>query len=70
MAAATSGQADGKGNPKPLRGTPSVVPARCARSDVVTLSFTLSPEFDQTLTIQPDGYVALKDAANGVRPGD
>jgi polysaccharide biosynthesis/export protein len=28
----------------------------------VTLSFTLSPEFDQILTIQPDGYVALKDA--------
>ena len=29
---------------------------------MVALSFTLSPEFDQTLTIQPDGYVALKDA--------
>jgi polysaccharide export outer membrane protein len=29
---------------------------------VVALSFTLSPEFDQTLTIQPDGYVTLKDA--------
>ena len=28
----------------------------------MNLSFTLSPEFDQTLTIQPDGYVALKDA--------
>jgi polysaccharide export outer membrane protein len=29
----------------------------------VTLSFTLSPELDQTLTIQPDGYVTLKDAS-------
>jgi len=28
----------------------------------VGLSFTLSPEFDQTLTVQPDGYVFLKDA--------
>jgi polysaccharide biosynthesis/export protein len=26
------------------------------------VSFTLSPEFDQTLTVQPDGYVFLKDA--------
>lgn len=35
---------------------------RLSHSDVLMLSFTLSPEFDQTLTIQPDGYVALKDA--------
>ena len=58
--AAKSGQADGEGNlqiggeRRPLY--------RLTRSDVVTLSFTLSPEFDQTLTIQPDGYVTLKDA--------
>jgi len=26
---------------------------RLNRSDVVTLSFTLSPEFDQMLTVQP-----------------
>jgi polysaccharide export outer membrane protein len=35
---------------------------RLNRSDVVALTFTLAPEFDQTLTIQPDGYVALRDA--------
>ena len=35
---------------------------RLNRSDVVSLSFTLSPEFDQTLIVQPDGYVLLKDA--------
>ena len=29
---------------------------------MVALSFTLSPEFDQILTVQPDGYIALKDA--------
>jgi polysaccharide export outer membrane protein len=60
MAAAKPGQADGKGNPR-LGGERRPL-YRLTRSDVVALSFTLSPEFDQTLTIQPDGYVALKDA--------
>ncbi len=59
MAAATTGQADGVGN---LRLGDRRPLYRLTRSDVVALSFTLSPEFDQTLTIQPDGYVALKDA--------
>jgi polysaccharide export outer membrane protein len=35
---------------------------RLNHSDVVALSFTLCPEFDQTLSVQPDGYVTLKDA--------
>ena len=60
MAAAKPGQADGTGNPR-LGGERRPL-YRLNRSDVVALSFTLSPEFDQTLTIQPDGYVALKDA--------
>jgi polysaccharide export outer membrane protein len=29
---------------------------------VVEISFTVAPEFNQTLTVQPDGYVMLKDA--------
>jgi polysaccharide biosynthesis/export protein len=29
---------------------------------VVQISFTVAPEFSQTLTVQPDGYVMLKDA--------
>jgi polysaccharide biosynthesis/export protein len=53
------GQADGMGNPT-LGGRRPLY--RLKRSDVVTLSFTLSPEFDQALTIQPDGYITLKDA--------
>lgn len=61
MAAAKPGKADGKGNPQ-LGGKRRPL-YRLNRSDVVALSFILSPEFDQTLTIQPDGYVALKDAA-------
>lgn len=57
--AAGHGQADGTGN-LVLGGRRPLY--RLNRSDVVTLSFTLSPEFDQTLTIQPDGYITLKDA--------
>jgi polysaccharide export outer membrane protein len=59
MTAAKPGQADGMGNPRLGERRPLY---RLNRSDVVALSFTLSPEFDQTLTIQPDGYVTLKDA--------
>jgi len=32
---------------------------RLCKSDVVTISFTFSPEFDQTVSVQPDGYVTL-----------
>jgi polysaccharide export outer membrane protein len=60
MAAAKPGQADGMGNPR-LGGERRPL-YRLNHSDVVALSFTLSPEFDQTLTVQPDGYVTLKDA--------
>jgi polysaccharide biosynthesis/export protein len=56
--AAKAGQADGKGNPELGRGRPLY---RLNRSDVLAVSFTLSPEYDQTLTVQPDGYVFLKD---------
>jgi len=59
MAVAKSGEADGAGNLQ-LGGRRPLY--RLNRSDVVIMSLTLSPEFDQTLTIQPDGYVALKDA--------
>jgi polysaccharide export outer membrane protein len=61
MAAAKPGQADGSGNPRLGGGSRPLY--RLNRIDVVALSFTLSPEFDQTLTVQPDGYIALKDAA-------
>jgi len=35
---------------------------RLCKSDVVAISFTFSPEFDQTVTVLPDGYIALKGA--------
>src|SRR5438874_32949 len=34
---------------------------RLRKSDVVEIRFTFSPEFDQTATIQPDGFVALRN---------
>jgi polysaccharide biosynthesis/export protein len=57
---ANPGKADGQGNlwlggqRRPLY--------RLRPSDAVEVTFTISPEFNQTLTLQPDGFVALKDA--------
>jgi polysaccharide export outer membrane protein len=58
-AATKAGKADGLGNPLLGERRPLY---RLHPSDAVDVSFTLAPEFNQTLTLQPDGYVALKDA--------
>lgn len=58
--AAKSGRADGTGNT--MLGDERHPLYRLRPSDVVEISFTVAPEFNQTLTIQPDGYVTLKDA--------
>jgi polysaccharide export outer membrane protein len=42
---------------------------RLAKSDTVDLSFTFSPDFNQTLTVQPDGFVALKGAGTLLAEG-
>ena len=34
------------------------------RSDILNLSFPLSPEFNQTVTVQPDGYITLQGAGS------
>lgn len=60
-AAAKPGKADGQGDLK-LGGERHPL-YRLRPSDAVEVSFTLSPEFNQTLILQPDGYVALKDAS-------
>jgi polysaccharide biosynthesis/export protein len=57
--AAETGGADGAGNPS-LGGRHPLY--RLRPSDVVEISFTVAPEFNQSLTVQPDGYVMLKDA--------
>ncbi len=58
--AAKPGIADGLGNP--LLGGMRHPLYRLRPSDVVEISFTVAPEFNQTLTVQPDGYITLKDA--------
>jgi polysaccharide biosynthesis/export protein len=37
---------------------------RLCASDVVTLTFPLTPEFDQTVSVQPDGFVTLAGAGD------
>jgi polysaccharide export outer membrane protein len=35
---------------------------RISRSDILSLSFPLSPELNQTVTVQPDGFISLYSA--------
>jgi len=42
---------------------------RLSKSDIIDINFTFSPDFNQTLTVQPDGYVALKGAGTLVAEG-
>jgi len=42
---------------------------RLSKSDSVEISFTFSPDFNQTLTVQPDGFVALKGAGELLAEG-
>ena len=57
--AAKPGRADGQGNSL-LGGRRPLY--RLKVSDVVEVSFTVAPEFNQILTVRPDGFVTLKDA--------
>jgi len=72
-AAATASSIAG-GNGTHLKENPALTGVRrplyrLRKSDVVEVRFTLSPEFDQILTIQPDGYIALKNAGDLVAEG-
>jgi polysaccharide biosynthesis/export protein len=58
--AAKPGGADDVGSP--LLGRVRHPLYRLRPSDMVQISFTVAPEFDQILTVQPDGYLMLKDA--------
>jgi polysaccharide export outer membrane protein len=62
LVATKPGVADGAWSPA-LTGVRRPLYRLC-KSDIVTISFTFSPEFDQTVSVQPDGYVVLK----GVKP--
>jgi polysaccharide export outer membrane protein len=35
---------------------------RLSKSDVVDVNFTFSPDFNQNVTVQPDGFIALRGA--------
>lgn len=61
------GQADGKGDPA-LGGERHPL-YRLTRSDVLEVNFTFSPEFNQSITIQPDGFVALRGAGQVLAAG-
>jgi len=60
IAAVQTGGAGSLGNPS-LGGERRPL-YRLRSSDVLDISFTVAPEFNQSLTVGPDGYVNLKDA--------
>jgi polysaccharide export outer membrane protein len=59
----------------PQTGSPSVQfqqrdpRYRLRKSDVVDVKFKFSPEFDQTVTVQPDGFITL-DGAGDIKVED
>jgi polysaccharide export outer membrane protein len=57
--AARSGAADGAWSPA-LTGERRPL-YRLHKSDIVDVNFNFAPEFNQSLTVQPDGFVGLRD---------
>jgi protein involved in polysaccharide export with SLBB domain len=55
------GRADGTGNLQ-LGGERRPL-YRLSKSDVLEVSFTFTPEFNQTVTVQPDGRIALRSTS-------
>jgi polysaccharide export outer membrane protein len=43
---------------------------RLRKSDVVEVAFTFSPEFDQSVSVLPDGYIQLKGRGNVYAEGE
>jgi polysaccharide export outer membrane protein len=44
-------------------------PYRLQKSDVIEIRFSFSPEFDQAVTVQPDGYISLRSAGTLLAEG-
>jgi len=59
-AATQSGKVGGVGDP--AFGGERHPLYRLSKSDTVDLNFTFSPDFNQSLTVQPDGFIALRGA--------
>jgi polysaccharide export outer membrane protein len=66
-AATQPGKAGGKGDP--AFGGERHPLYRLSKSDIMDVSFTFSPDFNQILTVQPDGFVALKGAGTLLAEG-
>jgi len=62
-----SGTASGTGDPA-LGGERHPL-YRLSKSDTIEVTFTFSPEFNQSVTIQPDGYISLKGAGSLLAEG-
>ena len=69
--ATTAVEQTGRETPKPSEADGERSPAltgerrpfyRLQKSDVVEIEFPFSPELDETVTVQPDGFVSLRDA--------
>lgn len=54
--------ADGTGNPALGRERRPLY--RLEKSDVLEVSFPFTPEFNQNVTIQPDGFITLREAGH------
>lgn len=67
----SSGVADGTRleNPSPALTGVRRPQYRLRKSDVIDVRFTFSPEFDQTVTVLPDGFISLKNAGDVVAEG-
>lgn len=65
-----AGRDTGTATTAPAENSPALVHRdnryRLCASDVIAVNFPLTPEFDQTLTIQPDGFATLS-AVGAVR---
>ena len=62
-----SGKAGGSGDP--ALGGERYPLYRINTSDILEISFVFSPEFNQVVTVQPDGFVALKAAGTAHAAG-
>ena len=58
-AATKSGIADGASSPDEMGNRRPLY--RLRKSDVLEFKFNFASEFDQTLSVQPDGFIALRD---------
>jgi len=62
-----SEKADGPGDP--AFGGERHPLYRLTKSDVVDVTFTFSPDYNQSLTVQPDGFIVLKGAGSVLAEG-